>query len=88
MRVNLEFDDKNLFIAEEVWNDLTKEKSAVAFSSVISTVADTIKRDGAFMIYKHNGEIKRRFDRLHEFEVFVDETNGQRKQEGLDTINR
>lgn len=88
MRVNLEFEDKNLFITDETWNDLTKERSVVAFSSVISTAVDTIKRNGAFMIYKDNGEIKRRFDRLHEFEEFVTETNDQRKQKGLDTINR
>lgn len=86
MRAIIEFDDKNLFIAEEVWNDLRKEKGSVAFSSVRSTVTETLKRNGAFMIYDHNTSIKRRFDRLSEFEAYMSEVNDQRKQQGLETI--
>lgn len=86
MRASIEFDDKNLLIVEEVWNDLKKEKGTVAFSSVISTVTETLKRDGAFMIYDDNNGIKRRFDRLSEFEAYISEINDQRKQEGLETV--
>ena len=86
MRVTIEFADKNLFIAEEVWNDLRKSEGTTAFFSVRSTVAETLKRDGAFMIYSHDGGIKRRFDRVSEFETYMSDINDERKGEGLELI--
>lgn len=84
-RVTVEFDEKNLWIAQEVWSDLTAGTSAVAFSSVRSTAVETLKRDGAFIIYSEAG-IMRRIDRLSELETFMSETGARRKELGLDTL--
>ena len=66
-----------------MWTDLTISKSTVAFSSVTSTVIETLKRGGAFMIYRDDVGIMRRFDRLSEFETYMSEIDDQRKRLGL-----
>lgn len=86
MNVTVEFDDPNLLIAEVVWNDLRTGKSTVALSSVRSTALETLKRGGAFMIYRNDIGIMRRFDRLSEFETYLSEIDDQRKRLGLETL--
>ncbi|MGQ7935486.1 hypothetical protein [Paraburkholderia sp. D1E] len=78
MREQFYFDEKNLMVAEDVWTEL-KKGNEVTFSSIKSTVADTLARGGAFIIHDIEGNVMRRFDRLSEFESHVRDIDGQRK---------
>jgi hypothetical protein len=87
MRVPVEFNDRNLFIAADVWNDLIVGKSTVALSTVSSTAIAILQRDGAFIIDGKDKGILRRFDRLSEFQTHLSEINEQRKLLGIEPFS-
>lgn len=72
---NLYYQDNNLHITKENWDELKKDKASIAFNGVLAAAKETITRGGAFSIYcKATSEIQRRCDRMSELN---EETDGQ-----------
>lgn len=64
---NFYYQDNNLHITKENWDELKKDKGSIAFNGVLAAAKDTITRGGAFSIYcKATSEIQRRCDRMSE----------------------
>ncbi|AOK67836.1 hypothetical protein [Burkholderia multivorans] len=88
MSVTVTFDEKNLRIEADVWNNLENAKSAVGLSSVIAAADGAIQRGGAFVIHRQEGDILRAIHRPSEFAELVDGVNERRAENGLDPVNR
>lgn len=70
---DLNFQDNNLHITKENWDELKQNKNSIAFNGVLAAAKETISRHGAFIIYSEaTTEIQRRCDRMSELE---DEAN-------------
>ena len=70
---DLYYQDNNLHITKENWDDLKQNKTSIAFNGVLAAAKDTITRGGAFSIYcKATSEIQRRCDRMSELEDEAD----------------
>lgn len=64
---NFYYQDSNLHIAKENWDELVKDKSSIAFNGVFAAAKETISRDGAFIIYCNaTSDVLRRCDRMSE----------------------
>lgn len=64
---NFYYQDNNLHITKENWDELKKDKGSIAFNGVLAAAKDTINRGGAFSIYcQATSEIQRRCDRMSE----------------------
>lgn len=71
----LYYQDNNLHISQENWDDLKKDKNSIAFHGVLAAARATITQNGAFIIYcKATSDVQRRCDRMLELE---DEANLQ-----------
>lgn len=86
MSATVEFKENQLWIDEDVWNDLRGGTETAVFSNVVAAVGQTMKRGGAFIIHREDTGVMRRFDRISEFEEFVRGINETRIQLGLEPV--
>jgi len=64
---NFYYQDNNLHITKDNWDELMKDKNGIAFNGVFAAAKDTINRDGAFIIYCNVSlDVLRRCDRMSE----------------------
>lgn len=86
MNATVEVQENQILIHEDTWNDLLGAKETATFSSVILTADATIRRGGAFVIYREDPGVMRHFHRISEFEEFVRDINQTRIQLGLEPV--
>ena len=69
MIFNYSHEGKHLMITKGTWDEMKKDKSSVAFTSLEAAARETIRRDGAFIVYREEDTaIMRRCDRMSELD--------------------
>ena len=86
IRNMVHFDDGDIWVVEQTWEDMSNSQSATPVASVLVGAAEGIRRGGSLIIHAKDGDIRRRCDRIDELQILIGEIDESRKKQGLQSL--